>query len=60
MYFPMHHKNFVLYDIIKIPLIFICMEIFEHFCDVLVAYYKIVIVNLHYHKFNIALCGLLF
>jgi hypothetical protein len=56
----MHDKKIVLYNITKIPLIFLCMEIFQHFCDVLVAYYKIVTVNLHYHKFNIALCGLLF
>jgi hypothetical protein len=37
----------------KIPLEFISMEIFQHFCDVFVPYYKIVVLHVHYHTFNI-------
>ncbi len=44
----------------KILNIFICMKIFEHFCDVLVPYYKIVNLNFYYHTPNIALHGILF
>jgi len=59
-YVPLHDKNIMLNNIIKIPIVFICMEIFQHFCDVLVPYYKIVLLNFHYHTFNIALCCVLF
>jgi hypothetical protein len=37
----------------KIPFEFIWMEIFQHFCDVFVPYYKIVLLHFHYHTFNI-------
>jgi hypothetical protein len=36
------------------------MKIFQHFCDVLVPYYKIVNLNFYYHTPNIALYGILF
>jgi hypothetical protein len=35
------------------------METFQHFCDVFVPCYKIVILNSHYHKFNIVLYRIL-
>jgi hypothetical protein len=41
-----------LYNTTKIPIIFICMKIFQHFCDVFVPYYKIVILNFYYHTSN--------
>jgi hypothetical protein len=44
----------------KILNIFICMKIFQHFCDVLVPYYKIVNLNFYYHTPNIVLHGILF
>jgi hypothetical protein len=36
------------------------MEIFSHFCDVFIQYYKIVILQFYYHTFNIALGGILY
>jgi hypothetical protein len=48
-----------LYNTTKIPFIFISMEIFSHFCDVFIQYYKIVILHFYYHTFNIALGGIL-
>ncbi len=36
------------------------MKIFQHFCNVLVPCYKIVILNFHYLTFHIALCNILF
>jgi hypothetical protein len=36
------------------------MEIFSHFCDVFIQYYKIVILHFYYHTFNIALGGILY
>jgi len=41
-------------------IIFICMKIFQHFCDVLIPYYKIATLNFYYHMLNIALYGILF
>jgi hypothetical protein len=36
------------------------MEIFSHFCDVFIQYYKIVVLHFYYHTFNIALGGILY
>jgi hypothetical protein len=36
------------------------MEIFSHFCDVIVQCYKIVILNFHYHQFDIVFYGIYF
>jgi hypothetical protein len=36
------------------------MEIFSHFCDVFIQYYKIVILHFYYHTFNITLSGILY
>jgi hypothetical protein len=36
------------------------MEIFSHFYDVFIQYYKIVILLFYYHTFNIALGGILY
>ncbi len=44
----------------KILIIFICMKIFQRFCDVLVPYYKIVNLIFYYHTPNIVLYGILF
>ncbi len=35
------------------------MKIFQHFCDVFVQYYKIVILNFYCHTFNIVLYNIL-
>jgi len=44
----------------KIPLIFIIMDMSQHFCDVFVAYYIISISNFHWKAPSIALYGILF
>jgi hypothetical protein len=49
-----------LYKTSKIPFIFISMEIFSHFRDVFIQYYKIVILHFNYQTFNIALGGNLY
>ncbi len=49
-----------LYNTTKIPFIFISMEIFSHFFDVFIQYYKIVVLLFYYHTFNIALSGVLY
>jgi hypothetical protein len=49
-----------LYNTTKIPFIFISMEMFSHFCDVFIQYYKIVILHFYYHTFDIALGGILY
>jgi hypothetical protein len=36
------------------------MKIFQHVCDVLVPYYKVVSLHFYYHTSNIALYGILF
>jgi hypothetical protein len=36
------------------------MEICQHFCDVLIPHYNIVILYFHYHAFNITLYGIFF
>jgi len=36
------------------------MKIFQHFCDVLVPYDNVVILNFKYHTSNIAFCGIFF
>jgi len=36
------------------------MEIFSHFFNVFIQYYKFVILNLYYHTFNITLGGILY
>jgi len=37
-----------LYNTTKIPFIFISIEIFSHFCDVFIQYYKILILHFYY------------
>jgi len=53
-------KKSMLYNTKKISLIFICMKIFQHFCDVFALYYKIIILNFHHHTLNVALWDILF
>jgi hypothetical protein len=45
--FILWNINLVFYNIIKIPIKFIIMEMFQHFCDMFVAYYIIAISNFH-------------
>jgi hypothetical protein len=59
-FFFLQDNIWCLYIITKIPIIFICMKIFQHFCDVFVPYYKIVSFNFYYHISNITLYGILF
>jgi hypothetical protein len=49
-----------LYNTTKITFIFISMEIFSHFYDVFIQYYKIVILHFYHQTFNIALGGILY
>ncbi len=44
----------------KILIIFICIKICQHFCDVLVTYYKILSLNFYYHTPSIVLYCILF
>ncbi len=53
MYFPLHDKIFMFIQYYQ-------NVSYIHFCDVLIPYYKIIILKIHYHIFNIASCGILF
>jgi hypothetical protein len=53
-------NTWCLYNTTKITIIFICMKIFQQFCDVLVPYYSIYIFNFKYHTSKITLYDILF